>query len=313
MTLLHARVDKLLVGISQKRVQQGFIAEEILTFANVKQSSGLIGKYGTGHLRIEHDIVGGNTPYPRITTITKESDTYLITNHGLSDTITEADFANEEQPFDARKDTTETLTDKLQLGKEKSLADSLTNLSVITQNTTLSGTAQFDDYSNSDPIGVFRVARAAVRTGSGQIVDGPAGFAVVPWEVVNVLKYHPAMIDLVKYVSNKANGLTNEELGSALGVGRLLVAEAQYNTAKEGQTDNITAVWGKNIIFGYAPKTGTKKIKTLGFRLQQKSPRRVFTNKIDNPPNGEEILVDDSYAFVLTDVLAAYLVKDVIA
>ena len=108
-------------------------------------------------------------------------------------------------------------------------------------------------------------------------------------------------------------GLTQEQMAATMGVGRLLIPSGQYNNSVEGQADNMVSIWGKNIVFGVAPKKGSKKIKTLGFRVQKRAPRRVFTSKIDNPPNADEITVDDSYEQLITDATAAYLIKDAIA
>ena len=98
ITTNRARVDKLLTNISQRQNVEGLVSEDVLTFVNVKQDSGLIGKYDRSHLRIEHDIVGGRTQYPRVTASVKSSDRYSLEKHGLSGVITEEDKDNEESP-----------------------------------------------------------------------------------------------------------------------------------------------------------------------------------------------------------------------
>jgi len=312
VTRNRARVDTLLVGVSRRRNVEGVIADQVLTFVQRKQTSGLIGKYGKDNLRIVHDLVGGDTPYPRIVATVKSSDRYQIEKHGLSGVVTEEDYDNEEQPFDARKDMTEDLTDKITLGKEFALASQLTSTVVITNNVTLSGTDQYDDYSDSDPLGDFAVARKSVYDNGGKITEMPGGFGIVPWQVYNTLKFHPALIDNIKHTVNMKKGLTFDQLADTMGVDRILIPFCQYNSAKQGQTDVITSVWGNDIVFGFSPKTGSKKMETLGFRVQQRGNRRVFVNRIDNPPNSDEILADDAYDFLLTETGAAYLIKDAI-
>lgn len=308
----QAREDRLLTNVSQKRVVDGTIADQVLTTTQVVKSSGLVGKYGNQHLRLEHDIVGGDTPYPRITGSVKSSDRYLIVKHGLSGVLTEEMKDNEEQPFDARKDLSDDVTDKILLGKERAIAEPLGDTAILTNNVTLSGTDQYDDYSNSDPLGDWVIARKAIYDNSGQIVDNPNGFAIVPWQLVNVLAFHPAILALVGNDADKTSGVSNEQLRKALKVGRLLIPWCQFDAAAEGLTEDIQPCWGSNIVFGFAPKTGTKRIKTLGFKVQRKSPRRVFINSQNEPPNSELIQVDDSYDYLLTDVGAAYLIKDAI-
>jgi hypothetical protein len=289
-----AIVDKLLTNVSRKLIPDGYICEDFLPMIQVKQTSGKIGYYHKEHLRIELDIVGGNTPYPRITSNTRASDTYLITKHGLSDTISEEDYDNVELPFD---------------GKEKSIADTVNSTTIITQNTTLSGTDQYSDYTNSDPIGDWRTARSTIKKNSGM----PPNAAWMSWEVFEVLKFHTKLLELTKHTKTMDGGLGIGQLASAMGVKKLHIGIVPYNSAKQGQTDSLANVWGKHMGFYVAPSKVGKKQVTLGYRIQRKNPRRVFKNKLDNPPGSKEILADDSYQFLIVDTTAAYLIKDAIA
>jgi len=312
ITTNRARVDKLLTGISIRQNVEGLIAEDVLTFVNVQQDSGLIGQYDKSNLRIEHDIVGGETPYPRVTASVKSTNRYALEKHGLSGIVTEEQKENEEQPFDAKKDRTIELTDKIKLGKEEALATPLTNPAIITQTAAASG-GGYDNYTGSTPLEDFNDASNAIYDSTGKIVQMPGGFGIVPWQVYNQLKFHPDIIENIKHVVNMKSGLTFDQLASAMGVDRILVPWGQKLTSKEGQTDTKVNIWGNNIIFGFAPRTGTKRITTLGFRVQKRSAIRVFTNVIDNPPNAEEIIVDDKYDFLLTDTDAAFLITTAIS
>ena len=76
---------------------------------------------------------------------------------------------------------------------------------------------------------------------------------------------------------------------------------------------SIKEVWGKDIIFAVAPLKAAKRQVSLGYRFQQfGSPRRVFKNPITNPPNGIEVLVDDSYEFCIGNAKAAFLIKNAV-
>ena len=85
--------------------------------------------------------------------------------------VTDEDYRNVIKPFDAERDAIDKLTNHLWLGKEKSLADSLTSTAVITQNTTLSGTSQYNDYTNSDPIGDATTAVETIADAIGRQPD----------------------------------------------------------------------------------------------------------------------------------------------
>jgi hypothetical protein len=311
MSFLKAQVDKLLTNVSNAYVPEGYISEAILPVLNVVQSSGKIGKYGSDHLRIVPTIMGGRAGAKRLDVTARSSTLYLIESHGLSDLVTKEDYRNVEQPFDAEKDSVMTLTNVLWLGKEKALADSLRSTSIITQNVTLSGTSQFNDYTNSDPIAVSVTAKNTIRAACGKAPDT----IIMDWQLAETLRYHPKIVRNLGYADNRAGSLTNDELAKALGVRRLLVADVVYNSAKEGQSDSLSPLWGKDMIFCVAPDSPSKMQKSLGYRLQiaGEGARKVFKQPVFNPPDATEILVQDEYDMLLVETACAYLVKNAMA
>lgn len=309
-TQLSAQVDKQLSQISNKVTPVGFISELILPTLQVRQSSGLVGKYGKNNLRIVSSITGGRNKYQMLDTRAYSTETYNIETYGLADMVTKEDKANVEDPFDAMIDATDDLTWNLLLNKEKGLADVLGDTGVITQNTTPSGTSQYSDYTNSTPLEDFNTARAAVYSSVGQAPDT----CIMSWEVFNILRFHPAMLDALGFKESRPGGLRQDELASALDVRRVLIGQAVYNNSVEGQADNIAPVWDKNIIFCVAPQQGARRQVTLGYRFQQFGPSRVVQRReVFNPRGATEITVDDSYDQLLTEVNAAYLIKDAVA
>lgn len=309
MAQLKAQVDKLLTDVSVGIFPDGYAAESILPKKVVVQSSGLIGTYSKDHLRIERSFTGGRGEYRRVEGVARSSVGYMVESHGLSALVTEDDYRNVELPFDAEKDEVIGLTTKILLEKEKALADALTSTSVITQNVTLAGTSQYNDFANSDPIGDWLTARQTIRANGGM----PPNKAVMDWAVANTLAYHPGILDALGYAQNRAGQLSELELAKAMGVDKLVIGKVVYNSAAEGQTAVLAPVWSKAVVFYYAPDTAGKYQQSLGYQIAFSSQRRVFKNAVDNPPNSTEVLVDDHYDFVITDVKAAYLIKDAIA
>ncbi len=305
-----AIVDKLLTGVSQAIMPHGFIGEEILTPLSVMQTTGLIGKYGNGHLRIQSNTVtNGRTKYPTVQTIIRDSDVYRLEMHGLQDIVTPDDYDNVEQPFDAESDIVGGMTINLQLGKEKSLADALTSTSIITQNMTLTGNDQYSNIGHADstPLADALVARGTIRDAIGHAPN----IAIMSGKVADNLSYHAAILDALGYKDNRAGTLSYEELARALKVDRVLVGEAVYNAAKEGQADDIQPVWGGDLVYAYVNRTAGKQMKTLGFDISSKTRgRRVVQKWAETTPRGANgVSVDDTYDQLLTDVSCAYLIK----
>lgn len=305
-------VDKLLSGVSNAHIPEGYISENVLPQKAVKQRTGIIGAIGDNHLRIVNSKMAGRGKARRFESIVREVDnTYLIDKHGLEGVVSEDDYDNIYEPFDAESEEVIGLTSVIWLEKEKALADALTSTSILTQNQTLAGTSQFSDYDSSDPLGVFKTAQNAILDGSGMMPNK----AIVSQKVFNTLKYHPQILGTLGFADNRAGTLSVAEVASAIGVDQLYVGKVSYNSAKLGQSDSLAQVWGKDMILYYAPDSPSKYQKTLGYYMvmEGRGPRRVYKYAIDNPPNSTGVIVQDDYSFELVDVKCAYLIKDAIA
>jgi hypothetical protein len=313
MSQMRAIIDQLLTEASSAYVPKegDVIADVLLPTVKFAQYTGKLGSYGKGHLRIENTVVGGKGKYRRVESITRTTQGFEIEGHGLEGMVSKHDYKNVSDPFDAEKDETMGLTSILLLEKEKGLADALGSTAVLTQNTTLSGTSQFSDYTNSDPVSVLKTGKLAVRAGCG----APPNAAILEWDVAETLRYHPQLLDLLGFKFARPGGLTNEELAKALGVQKVFIPSAKYNSAAEGQTAVLASVWGKHLVLAVVPDRADKYQLSLGYniRMEGSQPRKVYKESLFNPPGSTSILVEDEYDLLLSDVTAAYLVKDAIA
>ncbi len=310
-TQLKGIVDPLLSNVSNAYIPDGVIADDLLPALKFSQYTGKLGSYGKNHLRIENTVIGGKGKYRRVETIVRSTSSFEIEGHGLSDIVTKSDYKNVIDPFDAEKDATMGLSTILLLEKEKGLADSLTSTAVLTQNATLSGTSQLNDYLNSDVVSVMATAKAAIRNGCGAV----ANCMIMDYQVAEVLRYHPQLLDLLGYKFEKPGGLTNDELARAFGIPKIYVPNCMYNSAKEAQTDVLASVWGKHIVLAVIPDSAAKYQISLGYniRLDDGSPRKIYKQPVFNPPGSTEILCEDEYDMLISDVTAGYLIYNAIA
>ena len=310
-TQMKGIIDPLLTNVSSAYVPEGCIADMLFPKLKFAQYTGKLAGYGKSHLRIENTVVGGKGKYRQVESITRSTSGFEIEGHGLSGLITKRDYKNVIDPFDAEKDEVMGLSTILMLEKEKSLADSLSNTSVLTQNITLSATSQLSDFANSDPVTVLNNGKAAVRAGCGAIVNT----MIMDYNVAEMLRYHPALLDALGFKYGKPGGLADADLARAFGIQKIIIPNAMHNSAKEGQTDVLTSVWGKHIILAHIPDSPAKYQISLGYdiRLDGSSPRKVYKQAVFNPPESNEVLVEDEYDMVLSDVTAGYLIKDAIA
>lgn len=311
MSQMKAIVDKLLTNVSNIYIPTGYISEAALPTLSVKQKTGKIGKYGNNHIRLVNAKMGGRGQARRFEPIIRDSDLYSIESHGLEGMVTEDDYSNVEEPFDAESDETTGLTTTLWTAKEHAFASAVTDPALITQNVDLvAATDKFTDYTNSKPLDVFRDAQNGVLDGCGLMPNR----AIISQKMLNVLKYHPAILRTLGYSDNRAGTLQLSEIAHAMGVEILHVGDASYNASKLGEADALTQLWGSDIVFYHAPKTAAKYQQSFGYymTLKGRGSRRVYKFNVNNPPNAKGIIVQDDYVFALTNAKCAYLIQNAI-
>ena len=176
------------------------------------------------------------------------------------------------------------------VAREVELAASLTSTAVLTQNTTLSGTSQWSDFSNSDPI-------ANIRTGASTIYSAihvNPNTLVLGKQVFDKLQDHPAFLERAKYT--QLGIITTDLMARVFGVDRVIVAAAGKNTAVEGQTNLMSYIWGKDAVLCYvAPRIAPKTI-TLGLTYQWKTRKVERMRGVEEEDRkGTFIRVGDHY------------------
>jgi len=311
MSQIKAIVDKLLTNVSSAYVPKEIIADKLLPTVRSKQYSGKLGKYGSSHLRIVNSLIGGEGKFRRVKPITRSQDSFQIEGHGLEGIVTKQDYANVEDPYDAEKDETLGLTTMLALEKEYGLGSILTSTSVLTQNTTLSGTSQFSDYLNSDPMSVFATARGTILDAVGFLPN----VGILDVAVWNKLRFHPGILDALGFKQNRPGGLSQDELAVAMGVEKVMLASARYNSAAEGAAAVLAPCWGKHIVFAVLPDAAKPYQTSLGYQVipEGGSQRKVYKYDGQNPAGSTIVLVEDEYDQLISNAAAGYLIKDSIA
>mgnify|MGYP000977411903 CR=1 FL=1 len=309
MSQTKAMVNKLLTNVSNGLFPTGYIADKILPELMSKQKTGILGEYGFGHLRRSDDLIGGEAMAKRVAALQRKADKfYNIETHALEGVVTPDDYSNVEQPFDAESDETTSLTHLILTNKEFAAVDQMFNASVITQNS--SPTNKFDNYSSSDPLAEFQKAQNQILDSVGM----SANAAIISKKTFNALKYHPAILDVLGFKYNQIGLLTEADIAKAMDVSELIIADAVYNSSKEGQSDSLAQIWTDNILFYIKPSSAAKYQVSLGYKmkLSGREGREVFKYDINNPPNSTGIIVQDSYQFKIVNDKAGYLLTDVL-
>jgi hypothetical protein len=261
-------IDAALTNVAVNYKNTDFIGDTILPSVNVAKQSGKVYKFGKDAFRIQTDVRAPGTKSNRVQSYSVSSDTYDCDNHALYDTVPNEDAENADAAIQPEITTAEGLTDMILLAREKALSAALFNTTTfasyytaLANSGTNSGTYRWDDYTGSDPVIAADTAIENVRKSSG----ARANIAIMGSSVFMKLKRHPQLLDMFKYT---AGGVLNEQqVAEALGVARIAVGRAIYNSAQEDTSNTFTSadVWGKFCLFAYISPVVALRKPSLGY------------------------------------------------
>ena len=299
------RYDPILSNVSVAYKNEAYVAEQILPAIPTKTRTGKYFIYDKSKFRLTQSLRSMGSPANEIDYGLTKSAAYVCKDHALKEVVPDELKKQAPSPLNPELDATENITERLLIEKEYDLATYMSNTANLTNNTTLSGTSQWSDYADSDPIGDVKAAKSAIHA---KIFHEP-NVLLLGKQVYDKLLDHPDIIDRIKYGGGQV--ATDVILARLFGVDKVIVGAAGYNTATEGQADSMAYIWGKNAWLLYVPpKPGIRQI-AFGYHFQYQT--RKVDKWYDKDREGIWIRVHDNYTREIIAVDAAYLIKDAIA
>lgn len=200
-----------------------------------------------------------------------EARTAEVEDHGLDAPVVQSDIdaaraAREKglSTYDPEARATAGLTGRVLLAREVRAATLIQNPASYSasRRVVLSGTSQFSDFTNSDPVGVLSAAL------DGTLVYRP-NTMVMGQAVWSKLRMHPHLINAVKGGLTEKGMITREQFAELFEIKKLLVGSAYLNIAKKGQTASLARCWGKHISCLYLnPEVSVDEGITFGLTAQ---------------------------------------------
>lgn len=305
-------IDSYLTDVSNAwlNMDADFIAEKIFPVVGVKKKTFKVPGYTKESLRVPSSSVRtGESKAKRVGYGRNEEDYGPLHEHSLSDFVTKDDQDMTDDPYDALGDATENILQKMSLIDEKDLASTLSNTSIVTQNVTLTGTDQWNDYSGSSPFEDIKTGAIQMKTYGLRV---PNTF-FTSWEAWIQMVDHPDFLDRIKWsqtgVMTEADFL---KLFAPYGITKIYIGKVMENTAVEGDSDALSAVWGKHAWLGYVTDRPARKEVNGGYKFQLLNGRETTRETFNNPP-GDEIVQRDYYDYTLLNPECFYLMKNVVA
>ena len=309
----QVHIDATLTNLSVAYRNPAFIADELAPVVNVKKQFDRYFIYDAGRetFRSTDDRRAPGAEANEVD-FALSSDSYSADDHALSSVIPDEERDNADPAIQPSIDRVEFLTDKVGLNKEIELAKLATDTSVITQSETLSGTDQWSDYANSDPVTAVEDTKATII----QSVQVMPNTLVLPYEVYIKVRMHPQVVDRAKYVTLGVIGA--DVLAQIFDVERVLVPRALENTAAPGQSASMSFVWGKDALICFVPPRPALKQVSLAYTFQwSAAPGSLSGNSVEvwreDRRKADAIRVQRYYDQKIIAAGAAYLWKSAVA
>lgn len=257
----NVHIDQVLTNISIGWGNQGLVAEQLFPVVPVRKQSDKYYTFGReAWLPEAGDYRAPGTEANEIPGLTLSTDTYYAQEHSLQVAVTDEERENADSPLSPDRDGTELVTSKILLGREKAMKDAVTDSTqyATDMTVTLSGTAQWSDYANSNPIGDMKAGRRAMHANMFQ----EPNTAIIPYQVMSSLEDHPDFIERIKY-SERAI-LTPEIIASVVGIPRIVVP----GTGIAGDSSLVPGyLWGKDVILAFVPNRPGMRVPAFAYEF----------------------------------------------
>jgi len=256
-------IDIALTNISVAYPNQAFAGSILFPQVPVRKQSDKYYIFGREAWLPEDDIRAPGTEANEIPGLTVSLDTYYAQEHALQIPVTDEERENADPPMQPDTDGTELVTGKILLGRElvqQGFATTAANYA-SGMSTTLSGTAQWSDYTNSTPISDIKTGRRAINA---QIFMDP-NVAIFPYQVMSVLEDHPDFLERIKY--SERGIVTPDIIAAVVGLPRIVVPGAGFNSANPGQAPALGYIWGKDVVMAYVPDRPGLKTPAYGYEF----------------------------------------------
>lgn len=295
---------------------QDYISQFILPDVPVENIERfLVWSGGNEHLIVPTNTLRtGQTKYARSTFSQMTGEKGPLEEHGLAADLTDRQYRLSPNLGGMGLETrvTEGLASRMRLLDEKSIADTFADTGTISQFTPLSGSSQWDNGANSDPLKDIKDAVLEQRKHS----PNAANTAFLSWDVwMKGIVMHPTIISKINFT--EFSGMITQAqflaLLAPLGITKLYIGSSRRNSANEGQDANIVDVWGNHFWVGYVTDEPGQFEINGGYRFNGgPAVRQVFKETHMDPP-GSTLVTSDFYDYIFLSTDVYFMIQNAVS
>jgi hypothetical protein len=295
-------VDPVLTNLARGYTNDEHVGEALFPVAYTEKEAGKIPQWGKEGFKIYKTERALRAKSNRIMPEGTTPLDFVCDEHDLEYPV---DYREEEESMlPLERHATRTVTDVIDLRREKMCADLCQNAATFPagNKVTLSGTDQFTDYDNSDPLAVFEDGKEAIRAKIGRYPNTMILGAIT----YKVLKHHPKLIERIKYAMKGI--VTVDLLKELIDIQDLRVGRAVY-ADDDGAFHDL---WSDVAVMAYVPKNrgedGTPYEPSFAYTLRKRG--NPVMDKYDEAKKLRLVRNTDIFVPKVVGAEAGYLVLD---
>lgn len=281
---------------------QNYAASALFPTLQVDKETGLYFVRDKENLRAPADAHRGEFSRANRVTNTLTTAPYTLEEKSLEHAISERVLRNAMSPFDAKKNGTMLVADKLALDNE---ADAIATVLAAASGSNTLDTSNSWSTISTDIVGQIRTGRNAIQLATGF----KANTAVLGKPSLDALMKNTAFLASIQYVSQVTEASLRGAIAAWFDVETVVIADAVSNTAKEGQTDSLSYLWGDVCVLAYVNRNAAIESTSFGYKLQQANMAYVdewFEQEIKSTI----VRASDFYDNKVVDSSAAYIITN---
>lgn len=241
MALSPYPIDPALTAIAVAYRNQAYIADTVAPRIPVDKQRFTFIQYSADTMFNRPDSRVGRRSKPNEVHLDALEVTDSTEDFALDGGVPSADEENADGRYDPLGNEVMFLQELIALDREARVAGIVFNNATYDAalRQTLSGTAQFSDYTNSDPISVINDALDAPLVRPNQMVIGQRAWTR--------FRAHPRIVAAVMGTGVRDGNASRQAVAELFELDEVIVGQSRMNSAKRGQAPSLTRLWGPHI------------------------------------------------------------------
>lgn len=238
-------------------------------------------------------------------TLFVDTSTYQTKQDGWEIPVDDRVQANALPPYNPQRTAAESAAQVVLLRREKRVIEAITNATTFASYTAALAVGDRWDNDNSDPVGYIDGRKEVIRGNCGRVPNK----MVMPYDVWLKIKEHPDIKARIKTTTDSI--VTLDLLKRLFDLDEILISQAMYNTAEEGQAVSLADMMSKKVFLGFINTKPGIMMPSVGYNLQVNGlqAKSYYEEKIDS--NVSRVTVNEVQKIVAPD--CGYLLTTVIS